>query len=312
MTAGGDRPALMSSMRDEGAHLIEWLAYHRAIGFGAAAICTNDCSDGSDVLLDRLAEAGILVHIRNPVPPGTAPQRSAAPRIMAHLQAGRAPWALHVDADEFLNVHLGAGRVDDLIATAPGADCIAVGWRNFGDCGQTAWPGATLPHFTRREPAPAPNQSYFKCLFRPATFADAFAHMPTRPLGEPVLVNAAGERLRPDQLHAATPRVRFFPVADALRLDHACINHYGVKSPDVFQMKRARGRGENTTGHEKYRLGSQWHRRANRNDIEDRTILRHWPQTRAEIDRLRALPGVAEVEARCVAWFDTCRQEALT
>ena len=44
--------ALMSCMRNEGIHILEWLAYHRVIGFGPVVICSNDCADGSDRLLD--------------------------------------------------------------------------------------------------------------------------------------------------------------------------------------------------------------------------------------------------------------------
>ena len=47
--------ALVSCMRNEGIHILEWLAYHKVIGFGPMVICTNDCADGSDTLLDLLA-----------------------------------------------------------------------------------------------------------------------------------------------------------------------------------------------------------------------------------------------------------------
>ncbi|KAA9005241.1 glycosyltransferase family 2 protein [Histidinibacterium aquaticum] len=300
---------LMSSLRDEGAHVIEWLAYHRVIGLRHAVLCTNDCSDGTDHLLDRLAEAGAVTHLRNDVPPGVPPQHAAARLALAHLRESGTEWSLHIDADEFLNVRLGTGQVDDLLDRAGDADCIAIGWRNFGDGGHARWPGATLPHFTRRESPPKPDESYFKCLFRPNAFRAAWAHMPAEPEGTPRLVNAAGDRLKPDQLFSDGPRVRFFPVRDALRLDDACINHYGVKSPDVFEMKRVRGRGENTTGNGKYRVGSEWHRRANRNEVEDRAILRHWPEVEAEMSALRTLPGVAEAERRCLDWFDAARRE---
>ncbi|SLN22971.1 glycosyltransferase family 2 protein [Roseisalinus antarcticus] len=296
-------------MRNEGAHLIEWLGYHRAIGFGAAVLCSNDCDDGSDLLLDRLHAAGAVIHIRNAVPPGTPPQHNGTRLALAHLATTPVPWVLHIDADEFLNVHIGAGHVADLIAMAPEAHCIAIGWRNFGDGGHATWPGATLPHFTTREAHPEADDTYFKCLFRPEAFGHAWAHMPNSPrVAAPRLTNAAGEPLKTDNLFSDVPRVRFFPVARAYRPDHACINHYGVKSPDVFTMKRGRGRGENTKGAGKYRLGSEWHRRANRNEVEDRSILRHLSATETEMNRLRALPGVAEAEAMCQTWFDAARR----
>ena len=51
---------------------------------------------------------------------------------------------------------------------------------------------------------------------------------------------------------------------------------------------------------------------ANRNDAEDRSILRRWPEVEVELARLRALPGVAEADAACVAWFKARRQAILT
>ena len=228
---------------------------------------------------------------------------------MAHFHEQGTDWALHIDCDEFLNVHLGSGTVQELLSGAPEADCLAIAWRNFGDGGLTEWPGATLPHFTHREFRPRPDHTFFKCLFRPAAFGGAFAHMPTNPLKDPILINAEGDRLKTDQLFADSPRVRFFPVELADRAEFAMINHYAIKSPEVFEMKRRRGRGENVGGRSKYRVGSEWHRRANRNDVEDRSILRHWDATRAEMRRLRTLPGVSEIEARAVRWFDRRRQK---
>jgi hypothetical protein len=54
---------------------------------------------------------------------------------------------------------------------------------------------------------------------------------------------------------------------------------------------------------DKYRSGSKWHRLTNRNEVQDRTILRRWPEVAAELARLRALPGVAQAETACRAWF---------
>jgi hypothetical protein len=76
-------------------------------------------------------------------------------------------------------------------------------------------------------------------------------------------------------------------------------------------MKHTRGRGMGPASN-KYTHNSAWHRRANRNDTHDRSILRRWPVVEAELIRLRALPGVTKAEADCQAWFTATRDRLLT
>jgi hypothetical protein len=42
---------------------------------------------------------------------------------------------MHMDIDEFLNIHVGDGQIADLIAALPDADAIALTWRMFGKNG---------------------------------------------------------------------------------------------------------------------------------------------------------------------------------
>ena len=291
--------ALMSCMRNEGIHILEWLAYHRVIGFGPVVICTNDCDDGSDLLLDRLAGHGAVDHLPNPVPPGASPLQEGIAR--AHLAAGPADWLAHLDSDEFLNIAPGAAPVQVLVARAGAAHAIALPWRSFGDSGHAAWPGETLPAFTRCEAAMDPDLVKFKSLYRLRAFASASEHMPTAPLvPAPLAVNGAGEPLSDAPLHGP-PRSRYRPIPLAMR-GGAVVNHYAIRSRDVFLLKTRRGNGTGQPSR-KYLPGSAWHRRANRNEAEDRSILARWPEVQAELARLRALPGVAEAEAACRDWF---------
>ena len=293
--------ALMSCMRNEGIHILEWLAYHRTIGFGPIVICANDCDDGSDDLLDLLAAHGQIDHLPNPVAPGTPPQASGIARALAHLADSPADWLAHLDSDEFLNIAPGAGPVQDLVAKAEDAHTIALPWRMFGDNGHATWPGETLRAFTACEAAPNPETVKFKSLFRHRAFASASDHMPTDPRIEtPLAVNTLGEPLSSAALFGP-PVSRYRPVNAALR-GGSVVNHYATRSTDTFLMKQARGRGMGA-GIDKYVLNSQWHRRANRNETEDRTILARWPEVEAELIRIRTLPGVAGAEAACIDWF---------
>lgn len=305
MTDASPPIALASCMKNEGIHILEWLAYHRVIGFGPVVICTNDCTDGSDHLLDRLAAQGEVDHLRNPLTPGTPPQASGIARAFAHLADSPADWLAHLDSDEFLNIAPGAAPVAGLVARAEDAHTIALPWRMFGDNGHSDWPGETLQAFTACEAAPNPATTKFKSLFRFRAFAGASDHMPTTPRIEtPLAVNGAGEPLSSAVLHGP-PRARYHPVETAIR-GGAVVNHYATRSTDLFLLKNDRGRGMGPPS-DKYHLGSKWHAHANRNEVQDRSILNRWPETAAELARLRALPGIAEAEAACRDWFLTAR-----
>lgn len=299
--------ALVSCMRDEGLFIVEWVAFHQVIGFDRIVICSNDCSDGSDVLLDRLAAAGVLTHLRNAVPAGGRPQEAGLALAFAHLAETDAEWLCHIDADEFLNIGLGAGRVADLLAVAGKGDVIALPWRLFGDSGHQEWPGATLPHFLRCEIAPDPDTVSHKSIYRFRRFDGATDHMPVRPrIAHPVVLNAAGFAL-----HGGTVmdghHIRFHPADRVWRPRKACINHYAVRSADCFALRDQRGRGWHADQGGKYALDGHWHRRANRNEGSNRSIMRHWPATLNRMAALRALPGVAAAEAVCTAWFETAK-----
>ena len=47
-------------MKNEAPYIVEWIAYHRAIGVDNFLIYTNDCADSTDEVLGRLMELGIV------------------------------------------------------------------------------------------------------------------------------------------------------------------------------------------------------------------------------------------------------------
>lgn len=119
-------------MRNEGSYILEWLAYHRSIGFADVVIGTKDCVDGSPALLDRLHERGLPTHQANAFGPEDKPQLAAYARAESLPVLREADWAMVLDADEFLNIHVGQGRVDDLIDAVPEATAFLINWRLFG------------------------------------------------------------------------------------------------------------------------------------------------------------------------------------
>ena len=93
-------------MKDEGPFIIEWLAWHKSIGIQNFVIFTNDCTDGTDLLLDRLQEMGELRHLPNPAlitgNPAFQPYALAYTPLLPEFR--RADFYISMDVDEFINI----------------------------------------------------------------------------------------------------------------------------------------------------------------------------------------------------------------
>ncbi|PIE11575.1 MAG: hypothetical protein CSA70_11015 [Rhodobacterales bacterium] len=303
--------ALASAMRNEGPFLLEWLAYHKVIGFGPILIATNDCTDGSDRLLDLLETAGELIHIHSELNDGESPQDVAMRRFYATLDSTPIDWLCFIDSDEFVHITHGAGRIDDLMQVVGKCDVIGLPWLPFGDSGHQARKLPILPNFTRCAISPAPELCKFKSIFRFRNFEHAEDHRPVRPrIENPLVKSAEGKKLR-SNFRADRKYSRYKPYDKSIAHHAACINHYGTRAADDFLMKNDRGDGHGVPSG-KYYLGSLWHRTCNQNEGEDRRILRHWPAVETELARLRALPGVAATERDCLEWDEARRAEVLT
>ena len=123
-------------VRNEGAFLLDWLAHHLACGVTHVVALSNDCQDGTDLMLDRLAQAGLVTHIRNEGPHDKGGIQFSRLKLADRAQAvQQADWLLALDIDEFVNVHVGARTLPDLIGALPGASAITLTWRLFGNCG---------------------------------------------------------------------------------------------------------------------------------------------------------------------------------
>ncbi|MBC7738338.1 MAG: glycosyltransferase family 2 protein, partial [Candidatus Saccharibacteria bacterium] len=102
---------LISGMKDEGPYILEWVAHHLVLGFDRICIASNDCSDGSDALLDALQAAGHIEHLAHVVGPGAIPQHAGYAALRARFSIDDTEWLAVLDADEFLNVHVGSHGV---------------------------------------------------------------------------------------------------------------------------------------------------------------------------------------------------------
>lgn len=289
---------MITSMRDEAPFILEWVAYHRLIGFTDFLIYSNDCADGTDALLDRLAELGIVTHVPNPRRGRKTIQWQALSRARNHKLARRAEWIMVADVDEFLVIHAGAGTLDDLFATAPRAQGFAISWRMFGSSGRVRFePEPVTAQFTRAAPDDMIwpwRAAQFKSLFRnDPRLTRLGVHRPQTDDKDEVLegwVDGSGRPYRLDKSAVAQTDPRRYAVAQ--------INHYSVGSAENFMVKAERGRPNRM--HLPIDLG-YWVER-NFNEIEDRRILRHAPALRDAMDALLADPELARLHRAGIAW----------
>ena len=191
---------MITSMRNEAPFVLEWIAYHRLIGFTDFLVYTNDCDDGTDALLDRLAELKVLTHLPNPRRGRKAVQWQALSRARNHRLTKRAEWIMVADVDEFLVIHAGGGRLDDLFAAVPGAQGFAVPWRMFGSSGRLRFePGLVIEQFQRAAPEQMlwpMRAGQFKSLFRKdPRFARLGVHRPVTEGGKAVTEGWGGRAL---------------------------------------------------------------------------------------------------------------------
>ncbi|MEM9845451.1 MAG: glycosyltransferase family 2 protein [Pseudomonadota bacterium] len=277
---------IISTMKDEAPYILEWIAYHRAIGFTDFLIYSNDCSDGTDLLLDRLQQKGVVTHVRNKVLQ-RGPHKSALKYALSHDQYSQASWVFVCDVDEFLNVKLGSGRVDDLISHYPNADVIPVAWRMFSNDGETElFSGPVMETFTDAEPdMPGAKGRFVKSLFRPSENVTRMGlHAPVFEDEDKVIWGAPWVD-DPAETDSRRPRARF-------GYEIAQVNHYAVRSVDAFLIKRHRGRAN----HVGETLGKDYWQRWCLGGETDTTIQRHLKATREHYEALREDPITDHLE----------------
>lgn len=141
-------------MKDEGPFIIEWLAWHKSIGIQDFVVFTNDCSDGTDLILDRLEEMGQLRHLPNPaLVCGHSSFQPAALAYTPYLSEFRkADFYLSIDVDEFINIRSGQGKMADLLKQTGPFDALSMSELNHGsNMKEEFTPGLVTEQFPRHQ-----------------------------------------------------------------------------------------------------------------------------------------------------------------
>lgn len=274
MTPPVPKSAVCLIAKNEGPYLLEWIAYHRALGFDEIVVYENRSTDQSAELLEKIARAGIIDH--RPWPAGA----TESPQISAYkdaLKKTTAEWILFIDADEFLvlhqhdNVNAFLARFDD----RPEVTTIGCNWRMFGDSHLTEPDSRLLiDRFNNAAEIDFPSNRHLKSFTR------------VKALGNIVnmhVCETTGIKVHP----SGTPlNMSDWGLSDEIELDVAQVNHYYTKTYTEYKNKKARGYADCTddstmkyTSYDDERFNSN-----NRNETVDETARKYISGTMREIE----------------------------
>lgn len=300
-----DSVVVVTSMKNEGAFILEWIAYHLSIGVTQFVVYTNDCEDPTNDLLDRLQTLGYVTRFDNPFnrESGQKPQRGALNDAVTLPVVSEADWVGVIDVDEFVNIRVGDGTFPALLEAAGDPNVISMTWRFFGnrdvrnyeDRWQTEIFTACAPLYI-----PKPRLGWgFKSFFRPdGPFGKIGVH---RPLGlddcranEVRWVNGAG-RVMPDRM---VRKNEWFSRKDTIGYDMVTLNHYVLRSAESFLVKRQRGR----INHVDQDQGLAYWANRNYATETDTSIHAHLPRARQVLDKLLADGELSRLHQEAVDW----------
>ncbi len=306
------RATIVLTLRNEGAFLLEWLAHHRAIGFTDFLVFSNDCTDGTDIMLDRLQKMGWLTHMRNPGPHKGGVQWTALKLADQHPLVRKADWLLPLDIDEFVNIHVGDHTLSALLNALPQADAITLTWRLFGNCGQFDFKDAPVTdQFTRAAPEIMywPWRAFmFKTLYRAnGAYKKLGVHRPRAPvdgLADKTKWFDGEGRLLEDRFQ----RRQIFSPFGRKNYGLVQLNHYPLGAMESYLLKRDRGRAN----HGDDQLGLDYWSERNWCIEEDTSIDASATLRAPVLAELKADPDLTRLHQDAIAWRRARIDELLT
>lgn len=297
---------LISAMKNEGPYILEWVAHHKVLGFDRIIVYTNDCTDGTNRILRRLEALGHVEFHRNRVGTGGI-HRSALRQARRLPVVKEAKWVYVCDADEFLNIHVGNHKVDDLIEATPGVDVISIPWKIFSNSGRHVLRDAPVTQqFFDGEleyEQGGAGRRFVKSLFRQGEVYLRYGMHNPHPKSE---FEAGVFRSVPGG-HAKEPAPFGNHVAPPYGFEIAQINHYAVRSTQAYLAKRSRGRAN----HSSQTLGTEYWDRWNRGGATDETILRYKGEVDALMAEFQSDGRLARLHRKAFLWHKALIEDLL-
>ena len=296
------RITAVTCVKNEGPFLLEWIAFQRVIGVTDFLFYSNDCTDATDRLLDRLSDHKIVSHLPNPATNRNYQMQALKDAKKQHI-VKQADWVWVADVDEFLNIHVGDHTIPALIEACGNPQAISVTFQFFANNGVEDFEDRPVIEQFQHSHNPDiwcdQTAIEVKSLVR-ADFPLSYygAHRPFHDEdkhGAPSWTDGAGRPVPPRfRKRANKRRIRAFPARDART--HATLNHYALRSLDSYLVKNDRG----DVNREHRAFDDSYWRERNDSGYHDPSILRYGDALHAEMAKLKALPGIADLHEEAV------------
>ncbi len=278
-------------MKNEGPFIVEWVAWQRLMGVDRIVVLTNDCDDGTDLILDEMERLGLLTHLPNPMviaPPSSSLRRSPHMTALAYgrqMRAWRdADYVFLTDVDEFPCLRGGDTSLKELLRRLDWPDVLTMAETTFGTGGVVAYHDRPVTaQFTKganMTPGKWKSRRGFKSISRVDPRLNIRNHRPLAPedvAGDLRWLDGAGRDFPVEMRHV------HHKGGDARGMfDLVTINHYALRSLESFLVKHARGDAV-VAG----RVDRTYFKRRDQVASENTEMLVHQPRLGEEIATLR-------------------------
>lgn len=269
LTSNRSKIAICATVKNEAPYLIEWIAYHRAIGIDRFLIYENESTDNTLNLLENLDINGIVTCIKWPTIPQTNIQRLAYIDAVKRLK-GKCEWVAFIDADEFI-VLKHHDNINSFLSAYDNVGGIAVNWKLFGSSGHIEQTDDLV--MERFQSCAISNHKKHYCVktiakvdliqkiqIHTCSFPDSSLYIYSDRTPYPVEMGGRGSHITHEDIQ---------------------INHYCTKSRSEWELKISRGRATGRADWPEHHFLEH-----DRNEEEDRSILKFLKKTQQEIEIL--------------------------
>lgn len=287
--------AVGAIFKNEDAYVLEWLAFHKIVGFSQFLIADNGSTDLTRQILSILQKHEPITLVDYPDEPDVRPQLGAY-NLLTKMCPVDVDAIAFVDADEFITPMGRATSVVPILTeifSDPEVGGLALNWACFGSAGQKFWEeGLVIERFLRRALLRFPVNQHYKAVVRPEN-VDHWITPHHAVLTSGSYVDAKGRDLvyRDGRQDSLSKNI----VWENLR-----INHYVVKSFEEFVLRKSPKGSATKAGRIKHRKYFELH---DKNHVECDAMLAFVPAVKAEVARLEAVLA-SDLEPRVVgpAW----------
>lgn len=224
--------AICAILKNESINILEWIAYHHALGVEKFYLYDNNSTDNVRELLSHLIDIGLVDLINWPINPG----QLEAYDDFADRHRYNWTWTAFIDLDEFINP-FGHDSIVDWIRGMEGASAIALQWMNYGPNQHDLPPeGLLIDNYTTRLMDEHAMHGHVKTIVRTADYIRAQGPHSMHVAGR--VVDEYGQDIDQSVNYAILP-VR--------QHQSICINHYYTRSRSEWVAKVGKGLADHRT-----------------------------------------------------------------